>query len=146
MKKTQTKTKFHNINLIVGDWSGDGHEKTEIIEIKCNLPLEELQMAYKKGSKKVGFDFINIVATDYEDSILHSKEWKKLEKLGCKIKLVLCHGTDKQNPDYDLDYDGSSYVEILLFICSLGHPDLKYKFVEKDWTNQWTIGGYGLFY
>lgn len=27
----------HIINLVVGDWSGDGHNKTEQSTIKCNI-------------------------------------------------------------------------------------------------------------
>lgn len=39
----------------IGDWSNDGHEKTEQVIIETDLSLEEIQNAYKRASVEMGF-------------------------------------------------------------------------------------------
>ena len=34
------------INLVIGDWSGDGHDKRQTITIESNLTLAEITNAY----------------------------------------------------------------------------------------------------
>ena len=33
----------HIISLVVGDWSGDGHDKKETINIRSNLDKKEME-------------------------------------------------------------------------------------------------------
>ena len=144
-KKPETKTKLNRISLVIGDWSHDGHEKTEDIDIRCNFTTKELHAAYKKGTEKLGFDFIATVAVEYEDDRLPADKWEKLTKLGLKLDYELEPFDDLDGEEDDYRIDSITYAEIIMFICSLGSPDLTYKFIEKDYSDNWHVGGYGLF-
>ena len=41
-----------------------------------------INKAYKIGTKKLGFDFCEEVASDYEDSKLDDEKWEKIKQLG----------------------------------------------------------------
>lgn len=146
---------METISLVVGDWSHDGHEKTDTIVIKSSLTLKQLQSAYKKGTEKVGFDFMKTVATDYEESNIDRNKLKVLRDLGCETAVWeedyknSLSEKDKEiyagDDDKAVSISSEEYAEFVLFICTLGNKDLEYEFVE-DKTSRWNIGGYGLFY
>ena len=145
MKVKEPKKKLNRISLVIGDESGDGHEKTEDIDIWCSLTTKGLQDAYKKGAKKLGFDFTDTVARDYEDNRLSKDRYDKLTKLGLKLDYEL-ELYDKDNEEEGYCIEQITYAEITMFICSIGSPGLVYKFIENDYFDRWHIGGYGLFY
>ena len=125
------------INLVMGDWSSDGHGKTETVSIKSNLDKEEIKAAYKAGTKILGFDFINEVCADY--GCHHRLPQENFETL---VK----HGMRRDNWDmYDentISMWTDSFSEIYLFIVKLGNPEFEYKTVKAATID---IGGYGLF-
>jgi hypothetical protein len=127
----------HTIQLVVGDPSGDGHERTSSLNIVCNLSSIELNKAYKAGTKLVGYDFSVKVACDYEDSSISKQKLEKLFQLGYA-------------PGFEFEEDGKGgyslctedFFRIFLFICKLGYPNLKWKKCPRQDTI--FIGGYGL--
>lgn len=144
----------HDVTLVLGDWSDDGHGKTDIVIINSNLDAKELMTAYKKASKKLKFNFINDVATEYEDSLLPREGLQTLIDNGLDLKTVF-------DTDYDLkeaqkvlegkesEEDGvslwtDSYTAIFLFIVKLGNPEFEFRFTDSE-ESQINIGGYGLF-
>jgi hypothetical protein len=159
--------------LVLGDWSDDGHGKTDRISITSNLDTKQIEKAYNKGAKKLGFNFVNDVANDYEDSLLPLPHLKTLIEHGLDIeqafdeyelkfvKQALARETpveeaeeevvDEEEGDEDLLEDHEegvhlwvdSFSYIYLFIVGLGDPKFVYKIVENG--NEINIGGYGLF-
>jgi hypothetical protein len=143
-KEEVVAAKKHNITLLLGDWGGDGHEKTCEFNYVFNKSKDEIFDAYKKGAEKVGFDFINTVAVDYEDSYIEDAIYEKLKKVGAMEELTWedyaeqCRKTgDKMRIDRD------DYVKIFLFIVTLGDPFIEYTEVKREIMD---IGGYGFFY
>lgn len=129
----------HSITLVVGDWSGDGHEKTEKISVVCSHSSKELEEAYNKGTEKLGFNFTQTVAVEYEDNKLYAKE----------IKLLRANGIDMEFEDGE-DENGNvclmvdDFWNLYLAICKLGNPKIEYK--EGKQKQKINIGGYGLFW
>jgi hypothetical protein len=136
----------HQINLVLGDWSGDGHCYTATITVRCNLNKEQLEKAFKAGCKKTNVDFQNDVASQYEDSTISETVIEKLSKHGFKIEDY----SDDENPEefhtgikgYYLSVDG--YAAAWMFVAKIGNPELEYEDLTGNSPNI-NIGGYGLF-
>ena len=60
----------YEIELQMGDTSCDGHCLKEIKILKSNLSTKQIRKAYQDATNILGFDFINVVAVDYEDSAI----------------------------------------------------------------------------
>lgn len=140
----------HVTSLVIGDWSDDGHGKTDMTVIRSNLDSEQIGEAYEAGSKKLGFNFIEEVATDYEDSSLDLVKFKTLIDAGLSIEEAFKYDYEIKEAKKALEDEDSegfhlwteSYRSIFLFIVKLGNKDFKYKISQG---NQIHIGGYGLF-
>jgi hypothetical protein len=151
MEKTAGTNRLkYTIALILGDWSQDGHKQTETVSIKSNLSSDEIMHAYEKASKSLGFNFINEVASDYEDNCLERDKLKALMNHGLSLKKMLKYDYDVEEAQKCLDDENSrgiylyteSYINIFLAIVKIGNENFKYRPSKKDTLN---IGGYGLF-
>lgn len=126
----------YTLNLILGDWSHDGHEKTETITIKTNLSKEQIKSAYIKGSNLIGVDLIDEVAAEYEDSTLSLEYLEKFKKAGFE-------------PNEDMFYKGfyeldtEEYTNLYFFVLKKGNENFEYEIIENEDID---IGGYGLFH
>ena len=146
------------IKLVVGDWSFDGHEKSEnfIVEIANHTNLKE---CYTKGTELLGVNFIQKFCTGYEDSYISSEFWELLKskiKLPERVIKVVENEDYYHNENFE-DSDGyenedeelpnhcgletTTVTLIYLEICKLGGLE-DYRLVEVETI---VIGGYGLF-
>lgn len=142
----------HTVSLRLGDWSDDGHGKTEIRTIKTNLTCKDLAKAYDEGVKKVGFDLEEETARDYEEPYMYVEHWKMLEAVGMTLNQLFsskwCNSDDAEKAltagedQFSIYID--EYVAAWLFIAKQGDPTLEHKFVENN-QSIIEIGGYGLF-
>lgn len=126
--------KKNTITLTVGDWSDDGHGKTDTFLIKTKHNTKELNDAFKEGTRKIGFDLLK-ECDEYEKNELSEKAESCLKKAGY-------YGNNA--PEEGGAYP-EEYIEIYLFICKLGDPDFKYKLIKPEEGNYVNIGGYGLY-
>lgn len=133
----------HTVDLVVGDWSQDGHCKTTTVTILSTHSRRALDEAYKLGVRVTGVDLTADVAQEYEDNIIPAAALEKLEAHGLDRKKVFDDGGygDDENR-YDLWPD--SFVDIWLFIAKVGDPDLRYRRTQKPAAIR--IGGYGLYH
>jgi hypothetical protein len=136
--------------LVAGDWSGDGHSRTDTTVIRSNLTSEQIGEAYEAGSKKLGFNFIDEVAVDYEDNSLDLEKLQTLIAAGMnveeafkfeyeinEVKTVL-----KDEDPAGIHLCEESFTDIYFFIVKLGNEDFEYEISKGNSIN---IGGYGLF-
>jgi hypothetical protein len=138
----KSKMSLNNtISLVLGDWSSDGHGKTDTITLKSNLSRTEVVAAYEAGTKTLGFDFIEKVADEYEDGSLRNPELEILLSHGLNLKDVGIE--DEVDEDEGVSLWVETYANIYLFIVKLGNKDFEYEFCGSDSIQ---IGGYGLFY
>lgn len=133
----------HIITLVLGDWSHDGHNQSETVNIRTNLNKKEMEKAYRAGTEKLGFDFCAEVAEDYEDNSVPSEYWELLKQAGYKNE-----GLEKEAVkfnDGEISLWTDSFIDIYLFIVKLGNDKFESeRLLDKD-NPQIKIGGYGLF-
>ena len=63
----------YKMYLVLGDWSDDGHGKTDKILLESNKPVEEVQEAYRNSCKLMKIDF-----HDHDDGICVNYEQNSL--------------------------------------------------------------------
>jgi hypothetical protein len=129
------------IGLVLGDESGDGHDKFYQYSIYSNLDDEQLREAFKSGCNKVDVEFSDIVAEEYEECMLKSDILEKLQKAGLNISSIFeQYHYAKDTGEYRLNT--KSFTLIWLWIAQQGNPNFKYEFVKNK---EIYLGGYGLF-
>lgn len=148
------------INLVVGDWSSDGHGKTDTYSYEVNKSQKEIEAAHKKSCNKYNIRF-NSWCEDYEDNSMPLKDLLKIQdvilsekepdtdysQLEADIAEIL------EDNEGDIDYDDIShklnvpgstvFASLYLGIAKLSMQSLTYTPVESD---EIKIGGYGLFW
>ena len=130
----------YTISLTLGDWSDDGHGKTEVFVIKSNLTSTEIDDAYERGTKILGFDLSKDAAAEYEDSTISDTNVQILAANGFDITLML--KTTEGN--YYLDYE--TFLDVWLHAVYLGNKDFLWEVMDRKQMQNLNIGGYGLFY
>jgi len=127
------------INLVIGDWSGDGHCQTETIQVESSLNKNELQVAYEAAAKKTKVRLVEAVVSDYEDNMISETDFKKLQKAGIVMDEIFFKD-EEGNWDYSLD--ATSFAMLYLEMIKIVNPAFKYAFPDVPTIR---IGGYGLF-
>lgn len=141
----------HMVNLVLGDWSGDGHSMTETVTIRSNLDKKALEAAYKKGAKKLGVDVEDDVASDYEDATISVEQWQKFADAGMTLEQLFDgaeYETKEAQEAIDDEEDNfgiwcDAFSRLWLFTAKQGNPEFEYT-IEKDDSPNINIGGYGL--
>ena len=67
--------------LPIGDWSNDGHGKSEMVLVKSNVPVGQAREAHFRIKEATGID-IHSFCDDYEDWAVPAEIVEKLNKLG----------------------------------------------------------------
>lgn len=137
---------MHVINLVVGDWSGDGHSKTSTYTFETNLTPQAVKQYYQFGATKEQHFVINTIAKDYEDTKLNEDHIRVLRELDYPVDSMEW-ATDNQNDDEPYITE-EEFVDLYWHIVSRGNPVLcpiVYKRVD-DINANINIGGYGFFY
>lgn len=138
---------MNNVTLIVGDWGGDGHDKTEDYIYNINISYAELIAAYESGVAIIGYD-LKDYCNDYEDreipiELLQSV-YNKLKELPVGEAWEIINDIVTLSEYFDkISVYHSEYAELYLAIAKIGNPDLTYQQVTGTTIS---IGGYGLFY
>ena len=140
--KDYLNTLNNTIDLVIGDWSKDGHEQSETITIKSNFNTIWIKRAYEQASAILGFCFINESATEYEKPFVPEYVYNKLITVFDKdiIDELIIYEDDEE---YRID-STDNYLALYLMIIELGEPDFKYKILGEN-NESIKIGGYGLF-
>lgn len=122
-------------NVVMGDASGDGHEKTVTYMIESNFDCDDIQKAYEKGCKIIGFDLTEDVAVNYGDSSLSAEQLKKLRDAGFTGKL----DCDVYS---DMGLSCDEFFSIWWFFVRTGNSAFE---CDVEAAYKIKIGGYGLF-
>jgi hypothetical protein len=130
---------MNTIEIVVGDWSADGHGRTETVVITTDYTAKEVEKAFNAGVKKTGFN-IQEHCQEYEDNAVPNDLYDYFDAQGVEYANIR-HDSDDGNQGIGSD----DYAKIWLKTCELGDPNFKYK-VQSNYENKVNIGGYGLFY
>lgn len=128
--------------LRIGDWSRDGHERTEDVVVRVNKSPMAIEKAYRDGVAICEVDIEKLVE-DYEAWDIPSKELRMLHRHG--ILRDWNFDEESLSQDFSLYCEHDKYAEIYLRIAQLGAADLKYEMLKEDEFPVLCIGGYGLF-
>jgi hypothetical protein len=135
----------HRIKLIIGS-SGSGHGRHEDVYVLTNLPIAEIKQSYEIGSALIGTDLIRETCCDYGDNRISLTVIKKLREFGFSgEKFYEEKKVEEGEEEKEIWADHETFVELILFVVSLGVDNFQYEVVERDYDNEWKIGGYGLF-
>lgn len=149
-------SKTYKMYLVLGDWSNDGHGKTEKILVKTNYPVDKIQDAYKEAVKKTNITFYHKenknqieICTQYSDNKLSVEAQEILTKFNVPFE-DLIDLTDKK---YGNSLGTEEFQELWFrFVKTASLPDLEYNFpddvapcINGYWGNLNEGFGYGLY-
>jgi hypothetical protein len=137
-----SREKKHLIELVVGDFCGDGHEKRRSVLIRSNLDANELGRRYiaAVASKKLPFDFEAEVAAKFNDGFVTKQQLQELRDAGVVWDCETDGAFDKDDRyffDEELHYV-SLWLAVMHFVCD---GDFECEFVTPQSRG---IGGFGL--
>lgn len=168
MKKNQ----LHKMYLVLGDWSDDGHGKSNKVLLESNVTVDVVQQAYKDSCKLTGVSFNHnedytekknapLIATEYEDSFIPSEAIQIFrEKFGLTQEIAQSWFPDDELCEKIEDNEticlyGDAFVNAWIWFVRLSHPEIQIKTLDaKDeipcingyWNDNLNVQfGYGLY-
>lgn len=137
--------------VTLGDYSYDGHSRTDKCLLRSNYSAEDVAKAYCLAVEKTGIDFAARVASEFEDKTYPMQEFKAL---GCPEDLLTEDETDDWS--YGKVQDNDHYLALFGWFCSLAEPDLILEGCEQEVPDLVSVVqkasgrsshmGYGLYY
>lgn len=140
---------MNKMYLVIGDWSDDGHGKSDKVLLAVNKPVKEVQNAYKNSCMLTGISFNDNddftgkkrhykivdkyhICTDYEQhGTIHDETKEVLVRFDCPIDLIERFEEDPMD----------TFVELWFWFVTLSLSDLKYNVVPEN-TEIPNINGY----
>lgn len=143
-------SKLHDVRMIVGDWSGDGHEKTENFSIVSNRSQQEIVAAHDKTIKSLKYDPLSDL-DEYEVQFLSKKSINCFVELGVTWESIgwdvpspaLGRSSDVIDQSINDDIGTEDVVALYMVLAAVSDPDLRYANRKSDYIH---VGGYGIFH
>ncbi len=147
--------------IAIGDWSGDGHEKSENFIFESNKDYKDVIQAYKKACELSGVALhgeaskkCTVLCSDYEENLFPHDAFDKLQKIGINLMdFADCDHTQPYDEDGEYQAYSEGFVKLFLAMAKTQLPDFEYEIVKDDLItiNVHQDGfsefmGYGLFY
>lgn len=142
----------YKMEFSLGDPSGDGHRYCNTSYIRSNYSANDIDNIYKEACKKLGFDYVVVAASEYEDRTLDIKYVSILIEKGVITKdyylIVTEEDTDyygdKGQIFFDEIYD---FIKLYFDIIKWAKPDFEWEYIPYEGNILWTLhgAGYGLF-
>lgn len=141
--------------LNVGDWSGAGHEKHDQILIESNLPVKDVQQAYKNSCKLTGVqlnhneDYTGIkrdwmaarefqLLDEYESSKITQKQFEVLFEHGLRVEMLAEWNEEdvveysKESSDGYSIYGVDAYVKFWIWFTTLSNRSLELNTLKEE--------------
>jgi hypothetical protein len=142
------------LNFTVGDWSNDGHGRTETFPVQVNTSdPNQVSAAIHAGAELCGLTrptrYYLQACEEYEDNSFPSEDLLALIEYGFvpdtdEIDITLAYGPDDLLEEGTEVYPSpKAWASIHVFLANLGDPTLNATLLPP--TPTLTIGGYGLF-
>jgi len=139
--------------IVIGDWSDDGHGKSDTFYFTSNKTTPEIQEAYRQSVAKTGFTFSHAkkgqtsLVCHYEDDKIYREQIEELAKFG-DVKEAL----KEADPDEDGCYRmySESVFSLIVWFIKLSLPDLEIEQCKPEFINGWwgplnEMWGYGVY-
>ena len=128
------------IKIIMGDPSGDGHSMVKENFICANISYQKILDAYKSAVAVIGFDYVDVVATEYDEPSITKEHLNKLRDAGL---LIVIEDEEYSVNDNYVSIHQEEYFNIWLQLVKLGNSQFNYQSIRSQQVID--IGGYGLF-
>ena len=127
------------MNLVLGDWSDDGHGKTEKILVEVNKTVEEIQQGYNVACEVTGYCFhenspYKQLLTNYEDNEILHTDCDKLLEFGLNV-VDHC----KETQDGSVIFTSKEFRDLWFHFVNIAIPDIQWVFIDECIPN---INGY----
>lgn len=163
----------NEMKFSIGDWSDDGHGKTQEFRFSTDSSIDDVRQAYLKSCEltKISFDtnkgrntnIKHAICCDYEDRVISMDALKVLigHGLVCLSESDYADGTPfPEKCFFESSYDKNGqyvnvddFCKLLIWFIKLSLPEFKIEetkdvpsvngYWDKDLNEMW---GYGLFY
>lgn len=124
------------IKIEIGDWSGDGHNISEVVELMSNRTIEELSILYKKSCQLTGLQF-----TTNGDESGRNRHWTEMGKWKVLQDYQQHKLTDFQIEEFskygievdseDFKYETFKFTQLFLQFLKLSDPDFEWEIIEE---------------
>jgi hypothetical protein len=139
-------------NIVVGDWSHDGHGHTRTHLVNTALTYQDVEQAWDavndKLDEKYGFSF-HEVCQDYENNLLTKDQSDAFIDMGINLADICDSADDYLYDDDDSDaefaLDSDSFVKLVITLLNQHNPQLMLHRTTNSNRKELHIGGYGLF-
>jgi len=142
-----SKVDQHDMLLVLGDWSSDGHSQTTNFGIRTNKTVDDIQKAYKASCKMTGISFnhnedytevardwrvdkLYRIATEYDKPFTYQETYDILVDLDCPLvdNFIKGHYMYDGNDVYYFNEDDRfrHFIDLWLWFVQLSLPDLEY--------------------
>lgn len=142
----------HKESLIIGDWSEDGHGKTETINFNCTHGRDEIREAYQKFVDKHHISLHDYtddsILVEYEDYALSQETYHALELAGIDFSRFddfIC-----EDDSYYMTPHNVAVLFLEMVRCELDHFQFEFLKERSPINGYWQKGfnhmiGYGVF-
>ena len=129
------------VNLVLGDWSNDGHGKTEVRSFYCSHSAAEIKAAYAIAI--TNNRALKDIADDYEDAVLTDEHIDALTAISFPVDTMEWFGEDNQTDDESAYITKDEFVDLFWHLVKIGNSEITHTHVGDNITVN--IGGYGFF-
>jgi len=138
-------------NIVVGDWSNDGHGHTDTQLISTVMTFSDIEHAWNDINRQMddtyGFNLYNI-CEEYEDWFLTKKQSDAFTAMGINLDEVAedvsdYSGAEGRDAEYAMGSD--NYVELIIRLFNIHNPLLAVSRTKNGKKKELHVGGYGLF-
>lgn len=130
----------------IGDWSGDGHMRSEEYMVRSKKPVKDVREAHFRAPERLGFE-IGDICGEYEESKIKEEILAKINPLGYEFK-------DSDEIDGAIHPTGREVVNLWTFLLNKVDPALELEVIAMPSVNFYGhdsqnrhlgVPGYGIF-
>ncbi len=107
-------------NVVVGDWSDDGHGKTDtfVFSIPDDVTFDQLRANYERNCEDYGVR-PDKWASEWQDSSFPLHEYIRIAELGWDSGYEFDE-LDQFDDSTEVDFGSDSYADLLMFVATHG--------------------------
>lgn len=128
---------MEKVKIEIGDYSGDGHSISEVVDLLCNRTIKDLESLYKKSCEKTGLQFTTNgdesgKERDWQEMSKWKvlQEWQESELSEFQVEEFEKHGITIDE-DRDFSFQTNRFTNLFLRFLRLSDEDLKWEFLEE---------------
>ena len=130
------------INFIIGDFSGDGHGKTDTFTLEIEHNCSDIEKRLEENEQKLLDEYdidLSLWFKEYEDNIISNEDVQKLNNLKINYDNTWLNENNELNV-----WDSEQYLDIWILLMHFIDKDIK---INKANTKAYfgSCTGYGLY-